>query len=346
MFHSLTLAVALGVFVVTWIGCRVLETIFTQRGILDHPNPRSNHHIPKPRGAGIAVMIGWLGGVVILDFFSTIDTLPLHLSWLFLALVALITISWIDDLRTLPAALRLPIHILAALIALPSLPGPLFADMPGWFNITVTCILWVWFANIYNFMDGIDGISGVQGLALCGGLLIFTGLLPEIAPLGPLVLLLGAALVSFLGHNWPPARIFLGDVGSIPIGFILGWALLWLAIEGQPIAAIILPLYYFADSGLTFLRRLLAGKRVWHPHSEHAYQQAARQNMSHAHICRCIGLANIILIAFALTSFAPERAVIALIGAIVCVVLLLCHLSGEQQTGEHQIQAKNGPRNA
>ena len=244
------------------------------------------------------------------------------------------TISWIDDLRGLPALLKLPFHILATCIALPSLPGPLFADMPVWLNIMVPCILWVWFTNIYNFMDGIDGISGVQGLAICTGLLLIAWFLPVVAPLGPLALLLGAALAVFLVHNWPPARIFLGDVGGIPVGFILGWALLWLAIEGQPIAAIILPLYYFTDSGLTLLRRLLAGKRIWDSHCEHAYQKAARQNMSHAHICKCIALANVILIAFALTSLAPERAFIALIGAILCVVLLLCHLCNEQQTKE------------
>ncbi len=333
MFDLLTLITAFGVLVATWIGCHILVRILTKRRILDHPNPRSNHHAPTPRGAGIAIMISWLIGVIMLHIPAITSGVPTAFSWLFLALVAVIITSWIDDLRTLSAAPRLLIHILAALIALPSLPGLLFADMPVWFNVTVTCILWVWFTNVYNFMDGIDGISGIQGLAICSGLLIIAWLIPAITPLGPLVLLLGAALTGFLIHNWPPARIFLGDVGSIPIGFIFGWALLWLAVEGKPIAALILPLYYFADSGLTLLRRLSAGKRIWDAHSEHAYQHASRQGMSHGQICQRVALANVILVAFAVTSLAPERALVSLIGAILCVVLLLCHFYDGKPAG-------------
>ena len=331
MIDLIILMIALGVFCASWAGCRGLEFVLVKYRILDYPDPRRNHRSATPHGGGIAVMAAWIGGMGALYFFAPNLAPSFNLGWLFIALTALMTISWIDDLRHVPAGVRIFIHILSVLIALPSLPGPLVPDWPLWLNTVMICGLWVWFINLYNFMDGIDGISGVEGLSISFGISIFALFIAPLAPLWVPIFLLGMACGGFLMRNWPPARIFLGDVGSIPLGFVLGWALLWLAASGQPIAALILPLYYLADSGLTLLRRIGRGEAFWRAHSEHNFQQAVRRGMSHAQVTLRIGFINVVLIAFALISLDPAKAPLALIGAILSVVLLLCHLTGDKE---------------
>lgn len=132
---------------------------------------------------------------------------------------------------------------------------------------------------------------------------------------------LAAAAVGFLVWNWPPSRIFLGDVGSVPIGFLLGFLLLALAARGYGAAALILPAYYLADATLTILRRLLRGEKIWRPHSQHFYQQAVRGGLSHAQVSLAVLAANLVLIALAVLSLTAPLP--ALIGAAVVVAGLL-----------------------
>jgi UDP-N-acetylmuramyl pentapeptide phosphotransferase/UDP-N-acetylglucosamine-1-phosphate transferase len=204
------------------------------------------------------------------------------------------------------------------LFALPA-ESPVFQGMlPDWLDFVVTVFLWVWFVNLFNFMDGIDGISGIETIAIAGGVAAL-GLFGDTAAM-PLTLAVTAAALGFLVWNWPPARIFLGDVGSVPLGYLLGWILLGLAAAGQWPAAVILPLYYLADATITLLRRLLRGEKVWRAHRDHFYQRPVRKGATHLAVILPVAATNLFLVGLALAT--------VLTGAVWTPILLACLVVG------------------
>lgn len=317
---------------VTALLTRTVLQVLQQRAILDHPNERSSHARPTPRGGGIAVVAVLLPSWLLI----AIDTPAADTNfWLTLAgIAALAGLSWIDDLRNLSAALRVACHAIIVAIVLAALPaGALVFQglLPTFADRIAAGLLWIWFINLFNFMDGIDGISGVEALTICLGLFLVAltgagGLRTE----SLLALALAGTALGFLLWNWHPARVFLGDVGSVPLGFALGWLLLQAAIAGQWAAALILPLYYLADATITLARRAARGAKIWQAHREHFYQQAAALGRDHAAVSRDIAFANIALIALAIGA---EHAgtglkLAALAAALALVALLLWRLSG------------------
>ena len=143
---------------------------------------------------------------------------------------------------------------------------------------------WVWFVNLYNFMDGLDALAAGQAVTAAAGALLvlaLAGMPAAFAVAPPLAAGLAAGALAFLPRNWPPARVFLGDVGSIPLGYLLAWLLLALAYAGHAVPALILPLYFVFDATFTLLSRLLRGASVFDAHSEHLYQRARRGGKSH-----------------------------------------------------------------
>ena len=176
-------------------------------------------------------------------------------------------------------------------------------------------------------MDGIDGLAVSEAAAICSGLLLFALVGDGADPAAALLAagIIGAA-IGFLVWNWSPARIFLGDVGSVPLGYLSGFLLLDLASRGRWKIALILPLYFLADATITLLRRLLAGERVWEPHRQHFYQQAVRNGLPHSAVVKRVIAANLLLIG---CGWAAEngRAVISLSAAIVTVAVLLVALA-------------------
>jgi UDP-N-acetylmuramyl pentapeptide phosphotransferase/UDP-N-acetylglucosamine-1-phosphate transferase len=165
----------------------------------------------------------------------------------------------------------------------------------------VTALAWLWFINLFNFMDGIDGISGVEAASIGLGLALVAWFVGSFAAIG-LALTVAAAALGFLAWNWHPARVFLGDVGSVPLGFALGWLLIGAALDGAWAAALILPAYYWADATLTLLRRVARGEPVWRAHRSHFYQRAVQAGMSHAEVARHLLSANATLVAIAYLS--------------------------------------------
>ena len=139
--------------------------------------------------------------------------------------------------------------------------------------------------------------SGIEGLVVALGLLAFAELVAPALPWALIALLLG-----LLARNWAPAKIFLGDVGSVPLGYLLGWCLVLLAAGGEWAAALILPAYYWADASLTLLRRALAGEKVWQAHRSHFYQRASRGWQSHARVSLAVGALGLVLILLAVLS--------------------------------------------
>jgi UDP-N-acetylmuramyl pentapeptide phosphotransferase/UDP-N-acetylglucosamine-1-phosphate transferase len=174
------------------------------------------------------------------------------------------------------------------------------------------------FINAFNFMDGIDGITASETIHICASLL-FLAILPS--ELQILLIVIIAATIGFGIWNWHPAKIFMGDVGSIPLGFILGWSLLYIATREYFIEAMIIPAYYLADTGITLLKRLVQGKKIWQAHSEHFYQQAVRAGRSHSHVVKMVIANNLLLMI--LTYFSLDYPEIALSLAITSTLGLL-----------------------
>ena len=193
-------------------------------------------------------------------------------------------------------------------------------------DLLAAAVLWVWFINLFNFMDGIDGIAGVETASVgfgvaCAALLTGAGQTPAL-----LGLTIAAAALGFLWWNWEPAKVFLGDVGSVPLGFLLGWLLLDLSARGLWVAAAILPSYYFADATITLGRRALRRAPVWRAHREHFYQRAVRRGRTHAAVASAVLLANVLLIGLACLG-TIGWVVPALLGAAVVVGILALYLA-------------------
>jgi UDP-N-acetylmuramyl pentapeptide phosphotransferase/UDP-N-acetylglucosamine-1-phosphate transferase len=319
----LAAGVPLGVFIATlWLTGAVLGWL-RRKAILDHPVERPSHRIAVPRGGGIAVMAvlvaTWLG-------LLAAGTLAPVMGVLVGISAALALLSWRDDLGGLPILLRLLAHIAAVVLglALPPETKILSDLLPFWLDRIAAGLLWVWFINLFNFMDGIDGITGVETAALgLGAALVLA--LAGVADDGTSIMALsvGAAGAAFLAWNWHPAKLILGDVGSVPLGYVLGWLLLHLAGRGLWAPALILPLYYLADASLTMAWRILRREPFWQAHRRHFYQRALARDGDHAAVARIVAAGDAALVALALLSVSRPYLALALAGAVVAAILLL-----------------------
>ena len=217
--------------------------------------------------------------------------------------------------------------------------------MPYALDVVLAAFLWLWFLNLTNFMDGIDGITGIEGgsiglgVALLAALAAAGSVIDSASVAGVLALygiVLAAAAAGFLVWNWQPAKIFLGDVGSVPIGFLLGWLLLETAGAGLWAAAILLPLYYLADATITLLLRALRHERIFQAHRSHFYQRAAQRFGSHATVVLAISALNIGLIALALISATIENTSVPALAAGVVMTAGLLWYFGRNESGRDQ----------
>ena len=313
----------LAVFIATWWLTGRVRLWLARRAILDRPVARSAHAVPVPRGGGLALMPAVLGAWLVLALLGR--TTPASAGVALLA-AGLSIVSWLDDLRSLPAWLRLAAHLVAAAIGLSFLPG---ADavfqglLPPLFDRMATALLWVWFVNLFNFMDGIDGITGVETASVGIGmaLVVLSGA-GDADGSAVLALTLTAGMLAFLCWNWHPAQLFLGDVGSVPLGYLLGWMLLGLAGKGLWAPALILPLYYLADATITLGRRVLRRERVWEAHRQHFYQRALGTDGNHAAVARLVLAADTLLIVLALLALAQPGLALTLAGLVVAALLV------------------------
>jgi UDP-N-acetylmuramyl pentapeptide phosphotransferase/UDP-N-acetylglucosamine-1-phosphate transferase len=298
------------------------------RAIFDRPNERSMHLVPTPRGGGIGILAAllpiWCGAVYL--GYGDASSLAVAAAVLILAAV-----SWRDDIGGLSPTTRLLVQALTVIGGLAFLPGAgtvLQGLLPSWLDLVCSALLWLWFVNAFNFMDGIDGIAGTEAAAIGIGVVLLGLLHSDVVGLGASMLAAttaGAAL-GFLGWNWQPAKLFMGDVGSVPLGYLLGWLLLNLATAGYWAPALILPLYFLADASWTLLRRLLRGEKIWRPHREHFYQRAVQAGCSHQAVVLRVLVADLVFVGAALWA-AAGRELPALAIALVAVGVLLVDLS-------------------
>ena len=245
------------------------------RVALAKPNPRSSHRIPTPQGGGIAVIGATLiaaGAFIALTGTSAIQV-PLAV---FGATLFIAAVGFADDLRSLPILPRLLLQGLAVAIIVFMAPDKLhiIPAVPFWIERALLLIAGLWFVNLVNFMDGLDLMTVAEAVPVTVGVVLL-GWLGEIpAPTTIVAAALCGALIGFSPFNRPVARIFLGDVGSLPIGLLLGWCLLQLAFHQQFAAALLLPLYYLMDATVTLCRRLMRREPFWAAHRSHFYQRA------------------------------------------------------------------------
>lgn len=303
-----------------------------QRYALARPNVRSSHKTPTPQGGGIAVigaaMIVSATALFIIPDASPASLWPLALVAAAIAGIALV--GAVDDIRTINVAPRLLLQLCAVVAVIFAVPAGLHICplLPWWLERIILVIAGLWFVNLVNFMDGIDWMMAAEivpvalAIAIIGSL---TGLAP--AAIIAAVALAGA-MAGFAPYNKPVAVLFLGDVGSLPIGLMLGWLLLLLAGQGALIAAIILPLYFLADATVTLFRRLIRRERIWEAHRTHFYQRATDNGYTVAEIVSRVFCVNLALSGFALLSVATDSAIagIAILAASAALVgwLLFC----------------------
>ena len=301
-----------------------------RRHAMAYPTARSSHFQPTPQGGGIAVVAATVLVAACAVFLglrdSAVDQPSLGL--LLFATLCIALVGAIDDLRTIEIAPRLLLQALAVAIAIASLPVDLriAASLPWWIERGLLLIACLWFVNLTNFMDGIDWMTVAEFLPITLGLTLigWLGGLPVAGVV--LALALGGGLLGFAPFNRPVARVFLGDVGSLPIGLLCAWLLVLVAANGHPAAAIILPLYYLADATLTLLRRVINREPFWLAHRSHFYQRATDRGWSVPQIVARVFAVNLALVALAVTSVlwpAPEVAAIALAASAALVAWLL-----------------------
>lgn len=291
-------------FLLAFYGVKSFRRWTLQKGIFDVPNERSSHHTPVPRGGGLIIVL-----VTVTVFLLYQNVTGSEIFWAFyIGAILIAGISWIDDLYSISVGWRFLVHSLAAALAvwglgcpeqiyLPLL-GAVYLGKAAW----IVWFLWiVWLINAYNFMDGIDGIAGIQAVSASLGWVLIAYFLGY-DQTQMLSVLIFAASLGFLIHNWQPANIFMGDVGSAFLGYT--FAVLPLTAYRQNPAnegfllliGLFLVWLFVFDSVLTVVRRFVRGEKIWQPHRQHLYQKLVIKGFSHKFVSVLYGILSTFII--------------------------------------------------
>ena len=302
-----------------------------RRYALARPNARSSHSAPTPQGGGVAVILAVMltlgvGNALIgPDGSAPADALPLGA-----AVVLLTVLGAIDDVVPIAPFRRLAVQGVAVILAVSTMPAELRAIpiAPIAVERTAEVVAGLWFVNLVNFMDGIDWMTVAETVPSTASIFIFALLGAAPPPAGSVALALCGAMLGFAPFNRPVAKLFLGDVGSLPIGLLLFWLLLQLAGSGHLAAAVLLPLYYVADSTITLLRRLMRSEPITEAHRTHFYQLAVIRKLSVMTVVRSVFAVNIALALLAALSIRTSSVVFDVFavaggGALVAALLVM-----------------------
>jgi len=277
------------VFLLAFVLTRLLCAPASKLALLDHPNERSLHASPTPRTGGLAIF-GSVGLGLLLSLTPGWAGVTTTALWVLGATLLVLIVSFWDDRSDLSPSLRLGAQALAAAgvvwgagLTANTIPVPLIGALPlGWLAVLVTILFLIWMANLYNFMDGMDGFSG--GMTVLG-----YGFLGYVAWRGGhqfimvMSFLVAAAAAGFLSYNVPPARIFMGDVGSVPLGFMAAALAVMGVYDGlfDVWAPLLIFSPFIVDATVTLARRLLRGEKIWLAHREHYYQRLVLAGWGH-----------------------------------------------------------------
>lgn len=344
-----TLLVAVAVFLAAALLTRLVRQLALRRQLLDRPNERSSHVTPTPRAGGLAIVLCTLAGIAVLCFAGQV---PARLGWAIagggipVALAGLV-----DDVRSLSPGVRLVVHFISGLVSVLALGGlgPVqwgtTAVGLGAAGHVLAVLGVVWGINLFNFMDGIDGIAASEGsFAALGAALV--ALLCAIGSNGVTAAgsVFAAACLGFLVWNWPPARIFMGDVGSGFLGFVVS-TLAIAQTHASPAGAwiwVTLCLVFVADATVTLLRRLLRGEHVHQAHRSHAYQWLARRWGTHLPVTLSVVGINVLWLfpcALLEARHPAQAGWIALVAAVPVILGVIGAGAGRAEIADHVTDA-------
>lgn len=294
------IAIAVGAVLMSALLTGVARRLALSHGVLDVPNARSSHQIPTPRGGGVAIVLTCVVGSLVL---FVLGRIPANLLWALTGGgVAVAIVGLLDDSWHVPAGVRFTVHIAAALWALWWLGGlptlivgervvtlKSVGDLLGLLGI-------VWMINLFNFMDGIDSLAASEAAFVAAAAVLLGIMAGGGGAVVAMALIVGAACCGFLLWNWPPAKIFMGDVGSGYLGYGIG--VLALAASNERPADLwvwlILMGVFIVDATVTLIRRLARGERVYQAHRSHAYQWLARRWGSHRRVSLTVVAVNLL----------------------------------------------------
>lgn len=317
-----------------------IRLVLARRGLLDFPNSRSSHSVPVPRGGGVGIVVVFLSSVF---WILSRHLIPDQLAWaLFGGGLAIAIVGILDDRFELPPWPRLAVHTLAAGWALWCL-GAMQPSHPGnsgliwtWVARAADIAALVWLTNLFNFMDGIDGLAGIEAVlvSVFGAVLMIQDGLPGYSQLS---WSLAAASLGFLVWNWPPAKIFLGDVGSGFLGFTLGTLVLFSASSKPELLWpwLILLAAFLVDATVTLLRRMISRARWYDAHRSHAYQHAALDWDSHAKVTLAVAAINIgwlLPLAWAAYRYPQAAPAFAAVAFVPLLLITIRFEAGREQT--------------
>jgi UDP-N-acetylmuramyl pentapeptide phosphotransferase/UDP-N-acetylglucosamine-1-phosphate transferase len=304
------------------------------RYALARPNARSSHRVPIPQGAGIAVTAATLAVAGATTAYATQTDLNIP-AIVFAATLFIALVGAADDIRSIPVLLRLMVQALAvgAIIFTASDDLRIVPACPLLIERCVLLLAGLWFVNLVNFMDGLDWMTVAETVPIAGAMLAlgWFGKFPASATI--LAAALCGSMIGFAPFNRPVARVFLGDVGSLPIGLLLGWCLLQLAYQQQLAAALLLPLYYLSDATVTLLRRLVRREPFWAAHRSHFYQRATDNGFTVLRVVSEVFALNVVLAALAIASIAADSIMISILSLLTgaTAVALVLHRFSQRQ---------------
>lgn len=307
---------------------KLLINVMPKFGIVDVPSQRRSHNKITPRGGGLAFVLIYS---ILLPIFEYLRIGSINDSIIILQIfIPISVVSFWDDTSHVMIPIRLLVHFLCSCLAIMWIihPNLIFHfKLPIYLDLILGIFALLAFLNVYNFMDGIDGITVSQSLHYSLTILLFCYIRYDIIPNVDMVIvtavIIGGWSLGFIYFNWQPARIFLGDVGSISLGFLIGVCLLNIASASIKLftACLIASLYYIADGGITILIRAVKGEKIWEPHLQHFFQKSVRKGRSHKRTVKRIMKCNFLLMLLAVYSL--YYPIVSIIAAIIVVMITI-----------------------
>jgi UDP-N-acetylmuramyl pentapeptide phosphotransferase/UDP-N-acetylglucosamine-1-phosphate transferase len=318
-----------------YYGITFFKDLLIKNNFVDIPSTDKVHKNVTPRGGGLVIAI-----VLLLNFYFSQFIFPAqYWNKILVPFFVAVFVSFIDDMKNLSVSTRLITHFIFCGYLVFELIYPytiLHGEINPFFDSIFMIIALVTFVNIYNFMDGIDGLTGVETIHLCVTFITLFLIKKENIINANLILMIAiptiGCMIGFLFLNWHPAKIFIGDVGSISLGLLIGFCLLSIAVSGSKffVSAIISSLYYLVDGGLTMLIRIVRREKFWLPHLNHFFHQAVRSGMSHDTVIKKILVCNMSL--YFLSVFSLYYPLVSVILSILTVSATIIHFSYNDNT--------------
>ncbi|RTK92662.1 MAG: glycosyltransferase family 4 protein [Rickettsiales bacterium] len=281
---------------------KILIKFLKNYGIVDIPCNRRSHVTTTPRGGGLVLVVIMMILFPISEYYMLGDfknsNILLHV------FLPISLISFWDDISHIAVPVRLLVHVICSALAIMWWIHPysvFHSQIPLYIDFLIALLCLLGWLNIYNFMDGIDGITASETIHLSITILAICFLNYDIILNVDIIIIITTIILGwtagFICFNWHPAKIFVGDVGSISIGFLLGICLISIAASSITlfVSCVIASLYYIADGGLTILIRLFKGEKIWQPHLQHFFQKALKKGLSHSQVVKRIIICNFFL---------------------------------------------------